>query len=50
MANWKNNGKLKLMIIVGTRPETTMKNSHLLLCQCCPFVTPGFETFTLNWP
>ena len=21
MANWKNNGKIKLMIIVGTRPE-----------------------------
>ena len=21
MAEWKNNGKIKLMIIVGTRPE-----------------------------
>ena len=21
MAQWKNNGKIKLMIIVGTRPE-----------------------------
>ena len=21
MANWQNNGKLKLLIIVGTRPE-----------------------------
>ena len=21
MADWKNNGKLKLLIIVGTRPE-----------------------------
>ena len=23
-----------------------MKNSHLLLCQCCPFVTPGFVMLT----
>ena len=27
-----------------------MKNSHLVLCQCWPLVTPGNETFTENWP
>jgi len=27
-----------------------MKNSHLVLCQCSPFVIPGFEIFTENCP
>ena len=26
-------------------PATTMKYSHFELCQCCPFVMPGFEIF-----
>ncbi len=31
-------------------PSTTMKNSHLLWCQCWPLVTPGFVIFTENCP
>ena len=31
-------------------PDTTIKNSHLVLCQCSPFVMPGLLIFTENCP
>ena len=33
MANWKNNGKLKLMIIVGTRPEIIRLSEVIKKCR-----------------
>ena len=33
MANWKNNGKLKLMIIVGTRPEIIRLSAVINKCR-----------------
>lgn len=33
MANWKNNGKLKLMIIVGTRPEIIRLSCVIKKCR-----------------
>ena len=33
MANWKNNGKLKLLIIVGTRPEIIRLSAVIIKCR-----------------
>ena len=33
MANWKNNGKLKLLIIVGTRPEIIRLSAVITKCR-----------------
>lgn len=33
MANWKNNGKLKLLIIVGTRPEIIRLSAVIAKCR-----------------
>ena len=33
MANWKNNGKLKLLIIVGTRPEIIRLSEVIKKCR-----------------
>ena len=35
MADWKNNGKLKLMIIVGTRPEIIRLSEVIKKCRAC---------------
>lgn len=41
MADWNNNGRLKLLIIVGTRPEiirlaAVIKNAGSILIRCWP--------------
>ena len=35
MAEWKNNGRLKLMIIVGTRPEIIRLSAVIKKCRAC---------------
>ena len=35
MANWQNNGKIKLMIIVGTRPEIIRLSCVIKKCRAC---------------
>ena len=35
MAEWKNDGRLKLMIIVGTRPEIIRLSEVIKKCRAC---------------
>ena len=50
--NWKNNGKLKLLIIVGTRPEIIRLAATIKLCReyfdCCVAHTGQNYDYNLN--